>query len=46
MIKLLDLQKITVERAVEYKAAAERVIDSGWFLQGEENKRFEQHYAE
>ena len=46
MIKLLDLQKITAEHAEEYKAAAERVIDSGWFLQGEENKRFEQHYAE
>ena len=46
MIKLLDLQKITSEHAEEYKAAAERVIDSGWFLQGEENKRFEQHYAE
>ena len=46
MIKLLDLQKITAEHAEEYKAAAERVIDSGWFLQAEENKRFEQHYAE
>ena len=46
MIKLLDLQKITAEHAEEYKAAAERVIDSGWFLQGEENKRFEKHYAE
>ena len=46
MIKLLDLQKITAEHAEEYKAAAQRVIDSGWFLQGEENKRFEQHYAE
>ena len=46
MIKLLDLQKITAEHAEEYKAAAERVIDSGWFLQGEENKRFEQHYDE
>lgn len=46
MIKLLDLQKITAEHAEEYKAAAERVINSGWFLQGEENKRFEQHYAE
>ena len=32
MIKLLDLKKITAEHAEEYKAAAERVIDSGWFL--------------
>ncbi len=46
MIKLLDLQKITAEHAEEYKAAAQRVIDSGWFLQGEENKRFEDDYAE
>lgn len=46
MIKLLDLQKITAEHADEYKVAVNRVIDSGWFLQGEENKRFEQHYAE
>lgn len=46
MIKLLDLQKITTEHAEEYKAAVNRVIDSGWFLQGEENQRFEQYYAE
>lgn len=45
-MKFYDLQKITAEHAEEYKAAVNRVIDSGWFLQGEENKRFEQHYAE
>ena len=45
-MKFYDLQKITAMHAEEYKAAVERVIDSGWFLQGEENKRFEQHYAE
>ena len=32
--------------AEEYKAAAQRVIDSGWFLQGVENKRFEAEYSE
>ena len=45
-MKFYNLQKITAEHAEEYKAAVNRVIESGWFLQGEENKRFEQHYAE
>lgn len=45
MIKLLDLKKITLEHADEYKAAAERVIESGWFLQGEEVRSFENAYA-
>ena len=45
-MKFYDLQKITAEHAEEYKAAVNRVIGRGWFLQGEENKRFEQHYAE
>lgn len=29
----------------EYKAAVNRVIESGWFLQGKENKSFEANYA-
>jgi len=45
MVKLLDLQAITAMRGDEYKAAVSRVIDSGWFLQGNENKRFETDYA-
>ena len=45
MIKLLDLQAITAMHADEYKEAVNRVIDSGWFLQGDENKRFEADYA-
>lgn len=45
MVKLLDLQKITMEHGEEYKAAANRVIESGWFLQGNENKQFETDYA-
>ena len=32
--------------AEEIKAAANRVIDSGWYLQGKENEAFEQHYAD
>lgn len=45
MIKLLDLQKITMMHGDEYKEAVNRVIESGWFLQGNENKQFETDYA-
>lgn len=45
MIKLLDLQAITMQHGDEYKSAVNRVIDSGWFLQGNENKQFETDYA-
>ena len=31
--------------ADEYKEAIHRVVDSGWFLQGNENKQFEADYA-
>lgn len=45
MVKLLDLQKITMEHAREYQAAVNRVVASGWFLQGKENRQFESGYA-
>ena len=45
MVKLLDLQKITAQRRDEYDAAVNRVLESGWFLQGKENQQFEQDYA-
>lgn len=45
MIKFLDLQKITAKYSGEIHAAAARVIDSGWYLQGKENDRFETNYA-
>lgn len=45
MVKLLDLQAITAMHGDEIKAAVNRVIDSGWFLQGHENKQFEADYA-
>ena len=45
MVKLLDLQAITLAHGDEYKAAINRVVESGWFLQGNENKRFEADYA-
>ncbi len=46
MIKFLDLQKVTRKYAGEIHQAVRRVVDSGWYLQGEENARFEKHYAD
>ena len=46
MVKLLDLQAVTMQHAEEYEAAARRVIESGWFLQGRENETFERDYAQ
>ena len=46
MVKLLDLQAITMQHAEEYEAAVKRVIESGWFLQGRENETFERDYAQ
>lgn len=45
MIKFLDLQKITQKYSTEIHEAVSRVIDSGWYLQGNENKEFEKNYA-
>ena len=41
MVKFLDIQAITAMHGDEIKAAVNRVIDSGWFLQGNENQQFE-----
>ena len=45
MIKFLDLQKINAKYADELKKAAAEVIDRGWYLQGEQNKKFETKLA-
>lgn len=45
MIKFLDLQKITQKYSQEIHEAIDRVVDSGWYLQGKENERFEANYA-
>lgn len=45
MIKFLELKKITAKYADEIHEAVNRVVDSGWYLQGEENKKFEANYA-
>ena len=46
MIKFLDLQQINAQYADEIKQAADRVIDSGWYLTGLETERFEKNYAD
>lgn len=45
MIKFLDLQKVTAKYADEIHEAVNCVVDSGWYLQGKENERFESDYA-
>lgn len=46
MIKFLDLQKVTAKYADEIHEAVKRVVDSGWYLQGQENANFEKHYSD
>ncbi len=45
MIKNIDLQRVTRNYAAEIKTAINRVVDSGWYLQGRENEIFEKNYA-
>ena len=45
-VPFLSLKNITAKYADEIHEAVKRVVDSGWYLQGEENARFEQHYAD
>ncbi len=44
-IPFLSLQDITTSHSQEIHEAVKRVVDSGWYLQGEENARFEKDYA-
>ena len=44
-IPFLSLKDVTVLHGDEINAAVTRVVNSGWYLQGEENKRFEENYA-
>ena len=44
-IPFLSLKNVTAKYASEIHEAAKRVIDSGWYLQGVENERFEENYA-
>lgn len=45
MIPFLSLKDVTALHGAEINAAVTRVVNSGWYLQGEENKRFEANYA-
>jgi dTDP-4-amino-4,6-dideoxygalactose transaminase len=46
MIKFLDLKKITESFEPGISQAIKRVLDSGWYLLGEEVTYFEQEYAQ
>lgn len=45
MVPFLSLKDVTAKYADEIHAAVSRVINSGWYLQGAENARFEEDYA-
>ena len=44
-VPFLDIKAINARHATELKAAAARVIDSGWYVLGEEVKAFEAEFA-
>lgn len=46
MVPFLSLKDVTAKYADEIHLAVLRTVDSGWYLQGQENNAFEQHYAE
>ena len=46
LIKFLDLQKVTAAHAAEIHEAVGRIVDSGWYLLGNECRRFEADYAQ
>ena len=45
-IPFLSLHDVTAKYKDEIHEAVLRVVDSGWYLQGKENEKFEQRYAE
>lgn len=45
-VPFLSLHDVTAKYKDEIHEAVLRVVDSGWYLQGEENKCFEKNYAE
>jgi dTDP-4-amino-4,6-dideoxygalactose transaminase len=44
-IPFLSLKDVTALHGAEVNEAVTRVVNGGWYLQGEENKRFEENYA-
>ena len=45
-IPFLSLKDVTALHGAEINEAVARVVNGGWYLQGKENEKFEQHYAE
>lgn len=46
MIKNIDLKLVNQKYQTEIKEAVNRVVESGWYLQGKENESFEKNYSE
>lgn len=46
MVDFLNLKKINNRVADELKAACSKVIDSGWYIQGNELHQFEENFAQ
>ena len=44
-IPFLSLKEVTALHGAEINEAVSRVVNSGWYLQGGENKRFEENYT-
>lgn len=42
----MSLHDVTALHGAEINAAVSRVVNNGWYLQGEENELFEQRYSE
>lgn len=45
-VPFLSLKDVTALHGTEINEAVSRVVNGGWYLQGKENKQFEQHYSE
>jgi len=45
-IPFLSLKNVTALHGAEINEAVTRVVNGGWYLQGKENKHFEEHYSE
>ncbi|MFA0568288.1 DegT/DnrJ/EryC1/StrS family aminotransferase [Vibrio gallaecicus] len=46
MIEFLSLKKINAQYSDDLKKACEKVIDSGWYIMGEELEKFEKEFSE
>lgn len=46
MLPFLSLKEVTALHEKEIQEAVQRVVSSGWYLQGKETEAFERHYAE